>query len=408
MAIKVDLTALPDLTNDSFYPLHKDKSRYLVLYGGAGSGKSVFAAQKLLVRMLTERPHRFLVVRKVAKTLRCSVFSLCQDIISEWGLTKLFKINKSDMAITCINGNQILFAGLDDVEKLKSIAGITGIWIEEASELEEGDFHQLDLRLRGKTRHYKQIMLSFNPISALHWLKRAFFDIPKDGASVIHSTYKDNKFLDPEYAKVLEALKIQDRVLYDIYALGKWGVLGNLILTNWTVDKATPVDDSAYDRVLNGMDFGFNHPSALVRVGLKDGELYIFDEIYERGLTNAELIDRVKEKVPKNQNITADSAEPARIKEFRQSGFLVRPSVKGANSVRDGIDFLRRYKIHIHPSCANTVKEIQGWKYKEDRDGNVLEEPVPFMDDAMAALRYATEELWKRRVRGVLEKPKGW
>lgn len=172
--IKIDLTALPELTNDIYYPLYKDTSRYLVLYGGAGSGKSVFAAQKILVRMLTEQPHRFLVARKVARTLRFSVFSLFQDMIAQWELTPLFKVNKSDMTITCINGNQILFAGLDDPEKLKSIAGITGIWIEEASELEQKDFQQLDLRLRGPTKYYKQIILTFNPISALHWLKKVF------------------------------------------------------------------------------------------------------------------------------------------------------------------------------------------------------------------------------------------
>ena len=195
--IRIDLTALCELTNEVYYPLYRDKRRYLVLYGGAGSGKSVFAAQKILVRMLTEQPHRFLVVRKVARTLRFSVFSLFQDMIAQWNLTPLFKINKSDMTITCINGNQIIFAGLDDVEKLKSIAGVTGIWIEEASELEERDFHQLDLRLRGPTKHYKQIILTFNPISALHWLKKVFFDFKKENATVVKSIYKDNKFIDP-------------------------------------------------------------------------------------------------------------------------------------------------------------------------------------------------------------------
>lgn len=390
--IKIDLTALPELTNDIYYPLYKDTSRYLVLYGGAGSGKSVFAAQKILVRILTEQPHRFLVARKVARTLRFSVFSLFQDLIAQWSLSPLFKINKSDMTITCINGNQIIFAGLDDVEKLKSIAGITGIWIEEASELDPKDFHQLDLRMRGPTKHYKQIILTFNPISALHWLKKEFFDYKRSNATIIKSTYKDNKFIDPEYAKVLEELKYKDYTYYLIYALGEWGVLGNLVFTNYVIEEI-PLDESRYDTIYYGLDFGFNDPSAVIKVGWKDSEIFILDEIYEKGLTNAELIKLCEEQVNKSRLIIADSAEPDRIKEFKKAGFVIRPCTKGKDSVKFGIDWLKRRKIHIHPSCVNFIKEIQQYKYKEDRDGNVLDEPVDFNNHAMDALRYATEPL---------------
>lgn len=390
--IKIDLTALPELTNDIYYPLYKDTSRYLVLYGGAGSGKSVFAAQKILVRMLTEQPHRFLVARKVARTLRFSVFSLFQDMIVQWELTPLFKVNKSDMTITCINGNQILFAGLDDPEKLKSIAGITGIWIEEASELEQKDFQQLDLRLRGPTKYYKQIILTFNPISALHWLKKVFFDFKKDNATIVKSTYKDNKFIDPEYVKVLEDLKNQDETYYKIYALGEWGVLGNLVYTNYVVEDI-PLNDESYNAIYYGLDFGYNDPSALIKIGWKDSEIYVLDEIYERHLTNTELIKLCESRVDKRHLIIADSAEPDRIQEFKKAGFRIQPCTKGKDSVKFGIDWLKRRKIHIHPSCVNTIKEIQTYKYRENKDGNVLDEPVDFNDHAMAALRYGTEPL---------------
>lgn len=390
--IRIDLSALPELTNDIYYPLYKDKSRYLVLYGGAGSGKSVFAAQKILVRILTEQPHRFLVVRKVARTLRFSVFSLFQDIIAQWNLTPLFKVNKSDMTITCMNGNQILFAGLDDVEKLKSIANITGIWVEEASELEQKDFQQLDLRLRGPTKHYKQIILTFNPISALHWLKKVFFDFKKDNATIVKSTYKDNKFIDPEYVKVLEDLKNQDETYYKIYALGEWGVLGNLVFANYVIEDI-PLNDESYNAIYYGLDFGYNDPSALIKIGWKDSEIYVLDEIYERHLTNTELIKLCENRVDKKHLIIADSAEPDRIKEFKKAGFRIQGCTKGKDSVKFGIDWLKRRKIHIHPSCVNTIKEIQTYKYKEDKDGNVLDEPVDFNDHAMAALRYGTELL---------------
>jgi len=390
--IKVDLTALPELTNEIYYPLYKDKNRYLVLYGGAGSGKSVFAAQKILVRMLTEQPHRFLVARKVARTLRFSVFSLFQDLIAQWSLSPLFKINKSDMTITCTNGNQIIFAGLDDVEKLKSIAGITGIWIEEASELEQKDFQQLDLRLRGPTKYYKQIILTFNPISALHWLKKVFFDFKKDNATIVKSTYKDNKFIDPEYVKVLEDLKNQDETYYKIYALGEWGVLGNLVFTNYVIEDI-PLNDESYNAIYYGLDFGYNDPSALIKIGWKDSEIYVLDEIYERHLTNTELIKLCESRVDKRHLIIADSAEPDRIQEFKKAGFRIQPCTKGKDSVKFGLDWLKRRKIHIHPSCVNTIKEIQTYKYRENKDGNVLDEPVDFNDHAMAALRYGTELL---------------
>lgn len=238
--VNIDLTELPNLTNDKFYPLYGNKSRYLVLMGGGGSGKSVFTAQKIIVRMLTEQKHRILVLRKVAKTLRESVFMELKKVIYQWGLEKLFTIPKgtsSELHITCINGNEILFAGLDDVEKLKSISGVTSVWMEEASECTPEDFRQLDIRLRGRTLNYKQMMITFNPIDINHWLKKEFFDNPKPNATTLHSTYKDNKFLDSEAIAVLEAFRGTDPYFYQVYALGEWGVLGKTIFNAQRVSE---------------------------------------------------------------------------------------------------------------------------------------------------------------------------
>ena len=227
----VDLSKLELVTNPIYFPLYIEETRYLVLVGGGGSGKSVFAAQKIIYRMLAEptAKHRILVVRKVAKTLRESVFALLKGIISDWGFANLFEYNKSDMTITCKNGNQILMAGLDDVEKLKSIYNVTSIWIEEASELEPEDYRQLDIRLRGETISYKQMLFSFNPISITHWLKGEFFDVRKHGSLTLHTTYKDNKFLDKEAIAVLEAFRETDPYYYQVYGLGERGVLGKTI-----------------------------------------------------------------------------------------------------------------------------------------------------------------------------------
>lgn len=228
------------LFNSNFLPLLNNRDRYLVLMGGGGSGKSVFASQKIIYRILNESGHRILVLRKVAKTLRESVFMEFKKTISNWKINHLFQIPKgvsSELYIRCVNGNEILFAGLDDVEKLKSISGVTSIWIEEASEIVPEDFRQLDIRLRGRTKYYKQMIISFNPIDINHWLKKEFFDMKKPGCATMHSTYKDNKFLDEEAIKVLEAFKITDPYFYQVYALGEWGVLGKTIFNAQIVNE---------------------------------------------------------------------------------------------------------------------------------------------------------------------------
>ena len=390
------ITIYPEVFNERYLPLITNRTRYEVLYGGAGSGKSVFVAQRLVYRIMKESNQKALVVRKVAKTNRQSTFAEICNVINTWNLSALFKINRSDMEITFLNKNQIVFSGLDDAEKLKSITGITYIWIEEASEITQEDFIQLDLRLRGKSKVPQQITLSFNPVSALSWLKAYWFDQQKENTTILKTTYKDNRFLDDEYRNVIESLKQQDHTYYQIYALGEWGVLGNLVFKDYAFEDI-PYAEEDFDAVYQGMDFGFNHPSALIRVGFKDGELYVFDELYEKGLTNAELIKRVAEHTAKGKLITADSAEPARIKEFRQAGYNVRGSVKGKGSVKDGIDWLKRHRIHISKNCPNLFAEMQQYSYKQDKDGNVQDEPIEFKDDAIAALRYAIEPVRLRK-----------
>lgn len=386
--------------NKVYLPYLDNDKRYEIIYGGAGSGKSVFLAQKKVYQHLKDKGRKTLVVRKVGKTIRHSAFAMIKEIIYRWNVESLFNIPKgaSNFDITGPNGNQFIFTGLDDVEKLKSIVGITDVWIEEASEITEEDFNQLDLRLRGKTPFPKQIGLTFNPISALSWLKKRFIDTVDPRVSVLKTTYRDNRFLDEEYTEVLESLKDKDYVYYQIYTLGEWGVLGNLVYSNYVVEDF-PREDEHYSSIYAGVDFGFNDPSAVVKIGWKDDELYILDELYRKGLTNTELIQEIEDSkvVSKSHHLTGDSSEPARIKEFRQAGYNIRGAEKGKDSVKFGIDWVRRHRIHIHTSCQNFLNEIQSYKYREDKDGNVLEEPVDMNNHLMDAMRYALEPLIKQR-----------
>lgn len=244
--------------NKSHKSFFLDETRFLISYGGAGSGKSYTTAQKVLIRLLSEENHKILVTRKVATTLRVSVFQIFKDLISHYGLFEQFKINKSDMTITNTrNDSMLLFFGMDNVERLKSIQGITSIWMEECSEMEENDVAELNRRLRGHTKYYKQIIITFNPISHLHWLKARFFDNPNSKASIYKTTYLDNSFIDDEYKKEIEDIKNYDEQQYRIYALGEWGVLNNNIIHHRFKPKEHISDKTINDfRELHiGIDF---------------------------------------------------------------------------------------------------------------------------------------------------------
>lgn len=252
---------LKERTNEAFMPLYFDKHRFLVLKGGGGSGKSVFAGQKILERVTSEAGHRFLVCRKVAKTLRESCFEQLKKQAYELYPDDIKYIPKGkggDMYILFKNGSEIIFAGLDDVEKLKSIYDITGIWIEEASEIDEADFNQLDIRLRTDTPYYLQMILTFNPISIQHWLKKRFFDRYDERVRTHESTYRDNRFLTPEAIRTLEGFKDTDEYYYQVYCLGMWGVSGKTVFDGKAINKrlqeiAPPKETGLFDYSYDGL-----------------------------------------------------------------------------------------------------------------------------------------------------------
>ena len=274
---------LSNVLNKTVLPIYKstfrDDNRYIVYKGGAGAGKSRFIAQKILYRIIYQTNHRFLIVRKVKDTMKASVFQLFKDYIHSWGIESKFKIVESPLKITHIETkNTILFMGVDNPEKLKSIEKITSIWIEEASELEENDFNELDRRLRGNLPNYKQIILSFNPISHLHWLKKRFFDNPPKNCTVIETTYLDNPKLSEDDIDVLLEMKNYDIQQYNIYALNEWGVLNtNVVYHNFDFKKhSTQLTIDDFEVLHCGIDFNVGG-CVVVLCGIRNDKVYVVD-----------------------------------------------------------------------------------------------------------------------------------
>lgn len=405
-----------DLTikaNRIFKDPDQSQKRYIVMKGSAGSGKSVDTAQHYILRLMSDPGRNLLCVRKSDVTNRDSTFAELQGAIFRMfgeQYKKYWYINSSDMRLECIaNHNQIFFRGVNDEkqrEKLKSIAvkrgKLTDVWIEEATELTQSDFEIIDDRLRGELPkgQFYQIRLTFNPVSSSHWIKKHFFDRADPDVFTHHSTYKDNRFIDDAYYRRMERRKEVDPDGYRIYGLGEWGEVGGLILTNYVVEDFD-TSPERFDYMVNSQDFGYNHADCIGEVGFKDGELYLCREIYEFEKDTGELIE-LADKRGFNKSLTmwCDSAEPDRIKMWRKAGYKARGVKKEPNSVRAQIDYLKLHKIHIHPSCINTIKEIQQWKWKKNEKTNeYLDEPVNFFDDAMAMLRYSIEEERKPKAR---------
>ncbi len=360
--------------------LQQARVKEVVVYGGAGSGKSYTVAQFLIIdKLLSQRNKYLLIARKYNPSLRLTSYRLVLDVLNKLNVPYLE--HKVEQTIELPRRNVIFFRGIDEPEKIKS-AEFNYIWMEEATEFEYNDYLQLKLRLRRATETKNQMFLTYNSLDG--WTKKQFYDRVDSDVEVLHTWYVDNPFLDEEYIQTLEKLIEQDEAFYRIYALGEYAEIKNKIYSNYTITNEVP---TAFDEIIYGLDFGYNNPTACLRIGIKDNNIYILDELYERYKTNQELIEMLRDFVTEpNAPIYCDSAEPQRIQELIQAGYYAMPSDK---SVKDGIDFIKRHKIYISENCTNTIKEIESYKWREDKEGNLLEEPVKFMDHTMDALRYA-------------------
>ena len=397
--------------NPCFKEVDRSRKRYIVMKGSAGSGKSVDTAQNYILRLMQDKGRNLVCIRKSDITNRDSTFAELTGAIYRMFGDKAdlyWQINMSPLKLTCrANGNQIIFRGMNDDkqrEKLKSITfqrgKLTDVWCEEATELTQADLEIIDDRLRGELPEgqFYQIRMTFNPVNKNHWIKKVF-DIPDPNVLTHHSTYLGNRFIDDAYRQRMERRKIVDPEGYQIYGLGEWGEIGGLILHNWEIGECSenPAD---YDDFAIGQDFGFNHANAILPLGIKDDVIYITKEIYVFEKDTAEIIELAKDiDVPTKKQMWCDSAEPDRIKMWQKAGYRARGVDKGGSqgSVKAQIDYLKQHRIVVDPSCVNTIKELQQWKWKHDeKTGEYLDEPVPFQDDAMAALRYGVEG-WRKQ-----------
>lgn len=382
-----------------FVPLFKHQKRYEVVWGGAGSGKSHIVARKLLYRLLKEShvKHNILIIRKVDRTITKSVWVLMKSIISLWGLAGDFAFNKTERTmIWKYNNSQFMFSGLDDVEKLKSIEGVTTIWIEEATELLQEDFEQLDLRLRGKIDALKQITLTLNPISDQHWIKRIFFDDPIESVFTLKTTYLDNYFIDGEYKMVMENKKKSNPRYYNIYALGNWGTSEGLVFHNVTHRPIKEIEIQ-YLPCVQGLDFGYtNDPSAFHQsyVDDKNKKIYVYDGFYEKGLGNKAIADKIKAMKAHKHKTTADSSEPKSIDSIKDKGVKIVGAMKGADSINAGIDFLLDYEIIVNSHLVEFMTEFNNYCWAVDKKSNkTTNKPVDDFNHFIDSLRYSTEHL---------------
>lgn len=384
MTLELDLAYMNEAYDDAMF----SECRHLVCMGGAGSGKSYFAADKCILQAVMYPGSRVGVFRKVARTIKRSVWALLIERLSFLGLNKTYDTNKTDFTIQMANGSEIWCVGLDDQEKLKSIQGLSFAWLEEATEFTPDDLTQVNLRLRGETPGYKQLVYTFNPISRKHHLKKRFFDTNHGDTLSLVTTYKDNQYIDDEYRREIENLRNVSENLYRVYARGEWGSQVGLVYKSGFLTPEYWPDE--YEDMFYGLDFGYNNPSALIEVGAKDSALYLTERIYGKGYTNSDLIKEMDTiEISKDHLIYADCAEPDRIEELRRAGYWVEPAYKGAGSVQNGIDFLQTQTMNTKESNVNLNAEMEAYSWRIDKDGEPMDEPIKMHDHAMDAIRYA-------------------
>lgn len=401
---------LPDIVGKGYGAFWRFKGRYKAVKGSRASKKSSTQALKAIIEIVENPTVNWLVVRKVERTLRDSCFAQLKWAIHRLQLDRYFKCSTSPLEITYVpTGQKILFRGLDDPLKVTSITVEVGslcrLWVEEAYEItSEEAFDRLDESIRGQLPDgmYHQVVLTFNPWSDRHWLKKRFFDEPSGNVLAMTTNYMCNEFLSESDLILFEEMKKNPR-RYRTAGLGEWGIVEGLVFENWEEQAFDVNEVSKRPNVKSvfGMDFGYvNDPSTLF-CGLVDTvarEIYVFDEMYEKGMSNEDILSKVSEMGYAKERIKADSAEPKSIAYLRKAGLnRIRAAKKGPDSIRAGISIIQDYKIIIHPRCVNFITEISNYTWDKDKFDNMVNKPIDDFNHLMDAMRYAMEEFDGRK-----------
>lgn len=405
---EIKRVSIPDVVGGGYGEFWRCKKRYRVLKGGKGSKKSATTALNLIYRLIRMPQSNLLVVRQVMNTHRDSTFAQLKWAQERLGVAHLWKNTVSPMEMIYLpTGQKIIFRGFDDVLKLASATVSKGylnfVWIEEAFEItSEADFDKLDLSVpRGSVPDglFKQTTLTFNPWSADHWLKKRFFDNPDQNTAVFSTNYTCNEWLDEADRAVFERMKNQNPRKYEVAGLGNWGISEGLIYEKWDVkpfdwrslgeENGTQWQYSAFF----GLDYGYtNDPTAFIAFLCNPvtKEIFIFDEFYKTKMLNTDIAQEIKRRGYAKERIRADAAEPKSNDDLKRLGLArVLPSVKGPDSILNGISAIQEYMIYVHPACTNTIMELSSYAWQTDNNQNGLNKPIDRNNHLMDALRYA-------------------
>ena len=402
---------LTDIVGGGYGTFWRFTGRYRVVKGSRSSKKSVTMALWTIYNIMKHQQANMLVIRKTYRTIKDSCYAQLKWAIHRFGVDAFFLCKESPLEITYLpTGQKIFFRGLDDPLKVTSITVETGVlcwlWIEEAYEItKETDFDTLDESIRGKLPQdlFKSVTLTFNPWNDRHWIKARFFDKKDPEVLAMTTNYLMNEFLDESDRKIFERMKVENPRRYNVAGLGEWGVVDGLVYENWEEQlfdwqkvSAMPDVESAF-----GLDFGYtNDPTALFCGLISNNQktLWVFDELYQKALTNEMIANKVKDMGYAKELITADSAEPKSIEELRRLGIRrIKAAEKGKDSIINGIQKIQDYHIIVHPRCVNFITEISCYAWDKDKFGNAVNKPIDDYNHLMDAMRYALENKIHKR-----------
>ena len=412
MTLKTNEVYLPEVIGKGYGTYWNYKGRYRVVKGSRASKKSTTTALNMIYRIMTYPNSNGLVIRKVFRTIKDSCFSQLKWAIHRLKVDKYWKATNSPLELTYLpTGQKILFRGLDDPLKVTSVAVDKGslcfLWIEEAYEImSEDDFNMLDESIRGQVPDglFKQITLTLNPWNDRHWIKKRFFDTEDKDILAITTNYKCNEWLDESDLKVFETMKTHNPKRYRVAGLGEWGVVDGLVYENVREDRFNKEDvirNNPDIKPVFGLDFGYtNDPTALFcgLLDLENYKIYVFDELYEKGLSNKNIYKEIEKMEYRKEKIIADSAEPKSIDELKDLGlYRISPAKKGKDSILNGVQFIQNFQIIVHPRCVNFMTEITNYQWAKDKFNKAINEPIDDFNHLMDAMRYAVEPYIRNR-----------